>query len=336
AWPRTELVALPPTIPLTALPPDTHTLQHPLTHATYIEATVPACGWIDIATAIPPPLPVTRIDRSTTDDLHIENAHYRLTLDSLGRITNWHDKATDRELAAAPLNDFCMYRDTPRVCDAWEIESHYIQQPVELTAPATVEIIADTPLATIIHVRRRLHNSDLEQEIWLPRNSRRIEFRTRIRWHEKHKLLKVAFPLALTTHEALHEIQFGHLRRPTHRSRKADQDRFEVCQQKWTALAEENRGIALLNDCKHGISADRNTLALTLLRAPQAPDMTADIGDHEFTYALYAWNGPFLTSGLAQQALELCTPLRLVPNAAPPPGTPHSSPATRPTSYSKP
>ncbi|MDR1279758.1 MAG: glycosyl hydrolase-related protein [Opitutaceae bacterium] len=338
AWSRTALVSLPSGFPSDALPADIPVLR--LADTTWIEATVPACGWCDlptaatssVAAALPSPLPPLRVERTTSGCIHIENTHYRLVIDSLGRITSWRDKTGDRELAAAPLNDFRMYRDTPRVCDAWEIESHYAQQPVDISltadgapAPADIEILpslpsdnADSsspPLAAVIRIRRRLHNSDLEQEIRLARNSRRIEFRTRIRWHEKHKLLKVAFPLALTTHEALHEIQFGHLRRPTHRSRKADQDRFEVCQQKWSALAEENRGVALLNDCKHGISAEQNTLGLTLLRAPQAPDMTADIGDHEFTYALYAWNGPFVTSGVTQQALELCTPLRLVQNA---------------------
>ncbi|AHF91670.1 alpha-mannosidase [Opitutaceae bacterium TAV5] len=329
AWPRTELVALPPAFPADALPPATPTLR--LDGTTWVSATVPACGWTDLATAVTPLAdPSVRSDRSpSTSSLILENTLYRLVLDQLGRITSWHDKAMGRELAAAPLNDFRMYRDTPRVCDAWEIESHYARQPVDLTppaaTPATVELLSDGPLATVLRIRRRLHDSDLDQEIRLARNSRRIEFRTRIRWHEKHKLLKVAFPLALTAHEALHEIQFGHLRRPTHRSRKADRDRFEVCQQKWSALAEENRGVALLNDGKHGISAEQNTLALTLLRAPQAPDMHADLGDHEFTYALYAWDGPFVGSGVTQAALELNAPLRFAPDIRPP-DVRHSTP----------
>src|SRR5690606_17589885 len=121
---------------------------------------------------------------------------------------------------------------------------------------------------------------------------------------------------ALPISEALHEIQFGHVRRPTHRSRRIDRDRFEVCQQKWSALTEEGRGVALLNDCKYGIGAEGGELGLTLLRAPQAPDMRADQGGHEFVYALYAWSGPFLESGVTREALELNAPPRLARGVA--------------------
>ena len=45
----------------------------------------------------------------------------------------------------------------------------------------------------------------------------------------------------------MHEIQFGHVRRPNHRSNQFDFDRFEVANHKWTALCEEGRGFAVLN-----------------------------------------------------------------------------------------
>jgi alpha-mannosidase len=167
-------------------------------------------------------------------------------------------------------------------------------------------------LAGVLRLRRKLHCSELEQEIWLRRGSRRIDFRTRIRWNEKHKLLKVCFPTSIFAHDAFHEIQFGYLKRPTHRSRQIDQDRFEVCQQKWSALAESGRGIALLNDCKYGLDALGNSLNLTLLRAPQAPDLHADLGEHEFIYSFYSWNGPFLTSNLTREAYQLNIPFRFM------------------------
>jgi alpha-mannosidase len=157
-----------------------------------------------------------------------------------------------------------------------------------------------------------LHCSTLEQHIWLKRGSRRLEFHTWMSWAEKHKLLKVRFPFAVSSSEAMHEIQFGYLKRPTHRSRRIDQDRFEVCQQKWSALAEEGRGVAVLNDCKYGISAEESTLSLSLLRAPVAPDAHADIGEHSFAYALYAWNGSFVESRVQQEALEFNVPVQMV------------------------
>jgi len=134
-------------------------------------------------------------------------------------------------------------------------------------------------------------------------------------WHEKHKLLKVAFPLAVHASEALHEIQFGHIRRPTHRSQVFDQDRFEVSNARWTALADEDFGAALLNDCKYGVNVLGNTIQLTLLRAAQAPDPVADLGTQVFTYALYTWHGSLMASGLVRQGYELNVPLQTVPGA---------------------
>ena len=47
-------------------------------------------------------------------------------------------------------------------------------------------------------------------------------------WHESHKFLKVEFPLAVRSHEATYEIQFGHIARPNHFNTSWDQARFEV------------------------------------------------------------------------------------------------------------
>jgi alpha-mannosidase len=152
----------------------------------------------------------------------------------------------------------------------------------------------------------------LTQEIVLCAGSRRIDFKTTIHWNERHKLLKVNFPVAVHANEALHDIQFGFIRRSNHLSRPHDADRFEVPQHKWTALVEENGGCAVLNDCKYGVNVLGNSINLSLLRASIAPDPVADRGAHEFTYALYSWNGPFAQSHLVQEAYELNVPCRTV------------------------
>ena len=166
-----------------------------------------------------------------------------------------------------------------------------------------------------LSLTRKLHQSTLTQVIRLRRSSRRLDFYTQIDWQETHKLLKVAFPTALHSDEALHEIQFGHVRRPTHRSRPFDADRFEVSQHKWSALVETSRGAAILNDCKYGISTEGGTLRLTLLRSPAAPDPSADRGEQVFTYSFYFWNGSLAESGLIEQAYDLNIPPLVLPGA---------------------
>jgi alpha-mannosidase len=311
AWDRTALVELPKgwrgaTLEGRALPTQV------VAGTTVVAAPAPSCGWATLERAKPAATPSSL--RVTTTGM--ENAHLRLTLNPRGEITSLVLKKTGQELAAAPLNSFRMYKDVPRWFDAWDIDSTYKAASVALPGKATVDVVTAGPLVGIIRVVRMLNQSRLEQEIRLGADSGRVDFRTRIDWHEKHKLLKVNFPTNVHANEAIHEIQFGHLRRPNHASRPFDADRFEVSNHKWTALAEENRGAAVLNDCKYGVNVDGGSINLTLLRATQAPDMNADQGLQEFTYAFHAWTGPFFESGLIREAYDLNVPIFTAPGAA--------------------
>jgi alpha-mannosidase len=272
------------------------------------EVTVPACGWA----SIPADAVAKRSGAAQATSSTLENEFLRAQFDLRGQIVSLVDKQSGRELAAGQCNAFRLYKDVPGWFDAWDIDSQAEQQPVPLDDYAvTLEVESSGPLVARLRLTRKLHDSTLTQTISLRSGSRRIEFATTVDWRETHKLLKVAFPVAIHANEAIHEIQFGHIRRPTHASRRIDADRFEVCNQKWTALAEEGRGVAILNDCKYGISVHGNSMNLTLLRSAIAPDMSVtDQGQQSFTYALYAWNGSFGESNIVREGYELnCAPL---------------------------
>ena len=56
--------------------------------------------------------------------------------------------------------------------------------------------------------------------------------RCEVSWNEKHKFLKVEFPLNIRASEANYEIQFGHCARPTHTNTSFDlgaSARFMFC-----------------------------------------------------------------------------------------------------------
>ena len=131
-------------------------------------------------------------------------------------------------------------------------------------------------------------------------------------WHETHKLLKVAFPLDVHTQAATHEIQFGHVQRPTHENTSWDRARFETCAHAWVDLSEDGFGVALLNDCKYGHDVSGNVLRLSLLRSPTWPDPLADRGHHSFAYALYPHAGPPTAGGVIAEAHGFNSPLRVV------------------------
>jgi alpha-mannosidase len=119
----------------------------------------------------------------------------------------------------------------------------------------------------------------------------------------------VLFPTTIRCSEATYEVQFGHIKRPTHRNTTWDQARFEVHGHKFADLSEYGYGVSLLNDCKYGYSTKNNVMTLSLLRAPKMPDERCDMGEHEFSYALLPHLGTFQECAVVQEAHNFNAPL---------------------------
>ena len=279
--------------------------------------TIPACGWttVECNPHGAKPSKKQRHDIKVTKT-SLENDLLSAKFNEQGELINLLDKKTGIEMLAGAGNHFCLYKDIPARFDAWDIDSMTENLLMRTDEPVQLEVVRSDPFIGKIKLTRKIHLSTITQHISLQKDSRRIDFETSIDWKESHKLLKVAFPVNIHSDEAIHEIQFGHIRRPNHRSRPFDSDRFEVCNHKWTALAEENRGVAILNDSKYGINVLGNSMNLTLLKSSLAPDPTADKGVQTFTYALYYWTGSFGECDIVQQAYELNCPVMIRPGEA--------------------
>ncbi|NSW54292.1 MAG: alpha-mannosidase [Anaerolineae bacterium] len=305
SWQRTALVPVPQGV-------HTSAPTQQVGGQTLAEVEIPACGWAALPQGEPAaPCP----DCAVQADAHtLENEFLKVSFNDLGEMVSVFDKDSGREVLAGPANVLKMYKDVPSWFDAWDIDPMYVDDPVALCAEANLSLEAAGPLVGVLRLERKLSDlSTLTQRISLRRGSRRVDFETTVEWHESHKLLKVAFPVNIHANEALHEIQFGYLSRPNHASRPYDADRFEVSNHKWSALLEANRGAAVLNDCKYGLNVVDNSINLTLLKSPLAPDMFADKGTQTFTYAFYPFNGSLAESGVVQAAYDLNVPALVAP-----------------------
>ena len=124
-----------------------------------------------------------------------------------------------------------------------------------------------------------------------------VDIVTEVDWHDRQKLLKLAFPLDVHADRATSEIQFGHVHRPTHANTSWDAARFETCAHRWVHVGEPGYGVAIANDATYGHDTARTTrpgggttttVRLSLLRAPLYPDPDADQGTHRFAVTLRA------------------------------------------------
>lgn len=249
--------------------------------------------------------------QKTEDGFVMENSLVRARINGQGEVTSFRLKTENagegglsREYAAGPMNRLRLFKDVPRKFDAWDVDSNYICQEVQGAYDVELQP-AEEGLEAVLKVTGKISQSTYTQYIRLAADSRRLEFETIVDWKELHRMLKTAFPVNVYAENGINEIQFGYLERPAHRSRPYDQERFEVCNHRYSAFCDGNSGAAVLNNCKYGISMNGNSLELTLLRASASPEMRADNKVHHFTYAFTAWEGSFMDSDVVRQGYEL-------------------------------
>jgi alpha-mannosidase len=276
---------------------------------------VPGCGWAPLTTSRPPAGPAgpAPVDGSPS---HLDNGLLRVTLDGAGLVTSIWDHQAQREVVASgePANRFQLHPDYPKAFDAWDVDREYLEQMEDLDGPldAPPQIVEQDRLrAAIRFVRPFGVGSVITQTVRLAAGSRRVEFVTEVDWQERHRFLKVAFPVAVRAERAAYEIQHGYVERPTHANTSWDRARFEVCGHRWADLGEPGYGVALLNDCKYGYDVRGHTMRLSLLRGPGYPDPDADRGHHRFTYALLPHPGDRVAGRVVEEAEAMNLPLEI-------------------------
>ncbi|XP_058150537.1 alpha-mannosidase 2C1 isoform X2 [Dasypus novemcinctus] len=292
-------------------------------------ATVPSMGYAPAPapTSLQPLLPQQSVFvmQETDGSVTLDNGIIRVRLDPTGHLSSLVLVASGRETIAegAVGNQFVLFDDVPLYWDAWDIMDYHLEtrKPV-LGQVGTLAVGTEGGLRGSAWFLLQLSpNSRLSQEVVLDVGCPYVRFHTEVHWHEAHKLLKVEFPARVRSPQATYEIQFGHLQRPTHYNTSWDWARFEVWAHRWVDLSEHGFGLALLNDCKYGASVHGSVLSLSLLRSPKAPDASADMGRHEFTYALMPHKGSFQDAGVIRAAYNLNFPLLALPAPGPAPAT---------------
>ena len=224
----------------------------------------------------------------------LENALIKVSFDKAGEITSILDKARGREVIAKGQtgNRLVVYEDKPMEWDAWDIDRYFEEQCWPLSdGKAKIEVVEAGPHRAAIRVERRYNLSRIVQVISLEAGARQLEFDTFIDWQERQSVLKAGFPFDLNVSEIRSEIQFGHVKRATHRNTSWDKARFEASMHRWVDMSEPDFGAALLNDCKYGYDAHEQTVRLTLLRGSTFPSPDADLGEHRLRYGLFIHDG---------------------------------------------
>lgn len=253
-------------------------------------------------------------ENSEDGSLTLDTEYYHMKFNAFGQIEELYDKENDCAVLspAACGNVLQIFEDKPMNFDAWDIDIFYYQKMQEITNLTERKIVENGWLRTVVRQSYTYHKSCITQDIILYKNDRRIDFKTHVDWHEKQKLLKVAFPVDIRSTYGTYEVQYGNVRRANHSNTSWDRARFESVAHRWADLSERDYGVSVLNDCKYGHDIHDNVMRLSLLKAAKYPDYAADMGEHDFTYALLPHKGDFVEGDTVQEAFDLNQPLSVV------------------------
>lgn len=238
----------------------------------------------------------------------LENAALRVVVDpKTGCITSLFDKRGGFESLApnACGNELQAFADNPTNYDAWNIDPGTLDAAPKLLHDVDdVKLVEAGPLRSVLRVTRTWQKSKFVQDLILYAGSDELTVHNDFDWHERHTLLKAAFPLAATNKAATYEIPYGTIERPTTRDNTWEKARFEVPALRWADEGDERRGLSLLNNSKYGYDAVGNLLRLSLLRGATWPDPEADQGRQIFDFAVYPHAGTWKTANTVARGWE--------------------------------
>ena len=247
-------------------------------------------------------------DWFTVGDM-VETPYYSIKFNPDGSIDSLFDKELSREWVDGDFNKLKIYTDCPGNYDAWDILPNYKDKQIDIQVAEPLSLCESDGECASFKAVLKTEKSVWNVVIRLFRQSRGIEVENIVDWHEKHKLAKAEFSCNVLTRKAVCDTSAGFIERDTHKNTSWQQARFETCHHKWCDLAETDGGVALINDGKYGVGFDNNIMSLSLLRATIRPDVTSDMGMHDFCYMIMPHSGDAVSSGINNIAFQYNVPL---------------------------
>ena len=241
-------------------------------------------------------------DIEKSKNLSLENDLVKYEFDDHGALVSAFDKELQKEFMAESGNILSLYEDRPNNWDAWDVDFFYRDALIETARVVELSSLSAGSVIQQLRVLLSIGNSKIDQTIILHPHSKRLDFITHVDWIECHKMLRVHFPVNVRSEQASFDIQYGYVRRNTHRNTSWDRAKFEVVGHKYADISDHDNGIALLNDCKYGYMVHDNILDLNLLRSPSNPDPDADKGTHRFTYSLLPHHNDLINSSVLAES----------------------------------
>ena len=189
----------------------------------------------------------------------IENEYYSVNIKN-GFIESIFDKKENRKLCG--LIKPIVIDETDR--DTWSHGQFKFDNICGEFTDAQILGYEEGEICKRLRVSYKYNESELIFEIKLYNGLPEIYFDAKVRWNEKHKMLKIAFPTELNNPKEIASVPYGFTERAS--------ECKEQPMQKWLTLKEENYGFGLATDTRAAYDIVDGEVRLTVLRSPAYAD----------------------------------------------------------------
>jgi len=253
----------------------------------------------------------------TATETTLENEFLALEVDpGTGWLSRLEDKVTGTEFVATKLARHAIVVDDPS--DTWGHRITSYDDEVGEFECTSVRLVEHGPVRGVLRIESHYGRSTLVEEIVLGVDSRHVEVRIVLDWHEQHRLLKLRVPTAVEADTATYEIPYGHVERPATGIEEPAQAWVDVS----GSASDQGRraGLSMLNDGKCGHDARGGNIGVTVARSPvyawHEPRLLDENGIYEyldqgrqsFTLRLLPHGGDWRAAGTVRLAAELNQP----------------------------
>jgi len=266
----------------------------------------------------------------------LENAHLKVTVETNGSLSVF-DKATGETYVG--LNSF---EDDGEVGNAWiPVRPEFNRFIDTLGDSVTVRTLENGSLSATLEVcntmqipvsaaddfKRRSDETTtliIRSEITLTKDGKRIDIRARINNKMKDHRLRVLFPAGVKTSDYKAAIPFDVVSRPVPKPDNADWvEKVQMTDSNsgFVTVSDGKRGLSILNQGIYEVEVkddDARSIALTLLRCSWqhglwdtnrwADEGFQNLGENEFTYAIYPHTGEWNEAQVHNQLFDLDSP----------------------------
>lgn len=277
----------------------------------------PAMGYRQIRVFKAAPISFPLSDSPRADGEVLENKYLRVTFASDGRVELF-DKTSGRQVFRNQSGMRALLFEDDN--DTWAHKVRTYDKQVGEFKRTDLKILEKGPLRARVREKLSYGSSSLVIDWMLYANSRKVDLRVMLDWHEHLKMLKFSFPLDVDQPHATYETAYGAQERETN----GDEDPG----QRWIDVTGTQKGqpfgLAILNDAKYGYSVNGSDMRISIARAavyanhqprelkPGVDYAWMDQGVQMFQMELIPHEDSWQQSGVVRAAEELVTETPIV------------------------